>query len=142
MFSLRETTLVHSIFSVGILLIRSCDSMEKRKKKTLTLTQKTITSSMIANVSDSPDLFSEKRRLVGPISGCVASAPHGFHVGNSHTQDGQLIRFSGKGAAGGDHVWQFSYVLGHFVTSASLNFTVVLSKTEKKVSQILEMATN
>ena len=85
---------------MGILLIRSCDSMEKKKKNN----KKTIKSSLITIDSDSPDLFSEKRGLVGPISGCVACAPHGFHVGNSHTQDGQFIRFSGKGAAGGDHV--------------------------------------
>lgn len=54
--------------------------------------------------SDSTDLFSEKGGLVGPISGCVASAPHGFHMGDSHTQDGQLVGFSGQGAAGRDHV--------------------------------------
>lgn len=49
-------------------------------------------------------LFSEEGGLVGPISGRVAGAPHGFHMGDGHTQDGQLIRFAGEGAAGRDHV--------------------------------------
>lgn len=49
-------------------------------------------------------LFSQKGGFIGPISRRVASASHGFHVGDSHTQYGQLIRFSGQGAAGRDHV--------------------------------------
>lgn len=31
------------------------------------------------------DLFRKKGGLVGPVCGCVASAPHGFHMGHSHT---------------------------------------------------------
>lgn len=81
-------------------------------------------------------LFSEKGGLVGPISGRVASTPHGFHMGDSHTQDGQFIRFSGQGTAGRDHVRQLSDVLGHFVAPASLNLTVILSKREKRKEKL------
>lgn len=87
-----------------------------------------------------PYLFGEKRRLVGPIGGCVAGAPHGLHVGDGHPQDGQLVGFPCEGAAGGDHVRQLSDVLGHFVASASLNLTVVLSETERKAVIHLERA--
>lgn len=49
-------------------------------------------------------LFSEEGRFVGPVSGCVACAPHGFHMRDRHAQDGQLVRFPGQSAAGRDHV--------------------------------------
>jgi len=49
-------------------------------------------------------LFGEKGGLIGPIGGRVASAPHGFHMGDGHTQDGQFVRLPSQGAAGRDHV--------------------------------------
>lgn len=49
-------------------------------------------------------LLGEKGGLIGPISGRVASAPHGLHVGDRHAQDGQLVRFPCQGAAGRHHV--------------------------------------
>lgn len=76
------------------------------------------------------DLFRKKGGLVGPICGCVASAPHGFHMGHSHTKYCQLVRFSGQCTACRHHVWKLSDVLCHFVASASFNLTVVFSKTE------------
>lgn len=77
------------------------------------------------------DLLSEEGRLVGPVRGRVAGASHGLHVGDGHAQDGQLVRFPRQGAACGHHVRQFRDVLGHFVASSSLDFTVVLSGNEK-----------
>lgn len=74
------------------------------------------------------DLFSQEGRLVGAVCGRVAGAPHGLHVGDGHAQDGQLVRFPSQSAASRHHVWQFRDVLGHFVASSPLNFTVVLSR--------------
>lgn len=76
------------------------------------------------------DLFRKKGGLIGPVCGCVASAPHGFHMGHSHTKYCQLVRFPGQRAACRHHVWKLSDVLSHFVASASFNLTVVFSKTE------------
>lgn len=78
-------------------------------------------------------LFGEEGRFVGSISGRVASSSHGLHVRHGHTQDGELIWFPGKRAAGGHHVRQLGDVLRHFVTPAPLNLAVVLSaQTNRK----------
>lgn len=53
-------------------------------------------------------------------------------MGDSHTQDRQLVGFPGQGAAGRHHVRQLGDVLGHFVAPTPLNLTVVLSKTERE----------
>lgn len=77
-------------------------------------------------------LFCKKGRLVSSISRFVSSAPHGFHVGNSHAKDGQLVGLASQGAARGHHVRQLRDVLGHLIPPAPLNLTVILPEHLKK----------
>lgn len=77
-------------------------------------------------------LFCKKRRLVSSISRFVPSAPHWFHVWNSHPKNCQLVRLTSQCATSGNHIRQFGDVLCHLVSSASLNFTMILPEHLKK----------
>lgn len=71
-------------------------------------------------------LFCKKRRLVSSISRFISSAPHWFHVWNSHPKNRQLVGFTSQRTTSGYHIRQFGDVLCHLISSAPLNFTVIL----------------
>lgn len=77
-------------------------------------------------------LFCKKRWLVSSISRFVSSAPHWFHVWNSHPKNCQLVRLTSQGATSGYHIREFGDVLCHLISPASLNFTMILSEHLEK----------
>lgn len=70
-------------------------------------------------------LISEEGRFVGAISVGVAAPSQRLHVGHSHSQDGQLVRFPRQRAASGDHVGQLCDVGGHLVPPPPLDLAVI-----------------
>lgn len=62
----------------------------------------------------------------------ISTTSKSFHVGNSHAQNGQLVRFAGKSRTRGHHVRQLGDVGRHLVPSPALYFAVVLPTTERK----------
>ena len=54
---------------------------------------------------------------------------HVLHMGNRHTEDGQLVRFSGERATSRDHITEFVDVDGHFVASSAFNLAVALPRS-------------
>ena len=48
-------------------------------------------------------------------------------MSDGHSENGEFVRLTSQGAAGGHHVTQLIDIGGHLVATAALNLTVTLS---------------